>query len=146
MWAVIKTACSQGREILHLRTAAGGMRSVREHKQQSLPNSATVRDVWNHGATFVPGRQAAYLQSKPLLPERQSLLEPSSLTESHQTYTVLLLGCPCIMVLLRSLCSPVSGLEQISRKTQDSPLKFLHMTQSENRSYRLQDSPAANWK
>lgn len=56
--------------------------------------------------------------------------------------------CSSALLLLhrapgRGFCFPISRLEQISRKTQDShQLKCLHTTQGANRSYGLQDSAA----
>lgn len=55
VWAVIKTACFQGREILPLWAAAGGMRSVREHNSkvcQTLHQWETPGTTENSDSNF----------------------------------------------------------------------------------------------
>lgn len=142
VWAGIKTACFQGREILPLWAAAGGMRFVREHNSkvcQTLHQWETSGTTENSDSNFW-GCNTAWEIGTPS-PRQTTAPQEAELAAAFIPHWVTPdMHCSaawCTGVLLRSLCFPVSGLEQISRKTQDSPLKCLHMTQSENRSYSL---------
>lgn len=94
-------------------------------------------------AAALPGRWASAPQSKPLLPNRQNLLEPSPLTESHQACAIPPLSCFCIMRLLETSAfpSPIRASKEETPRLTPFEVPAHHTVQLGHTEFRIHQLP-----